>query len=42
MTAALGESKGTSASFSLFYFFLQVFSFFFFLFNSDINVVLSI
>lgn len=30
MTAALGESKGTSASFSLFYFFLQVFSFFFF------------
>lgn len=41
MTAALGESKGTSASFSLFYFFLQVFSFFF-LFNSDINVVLSI
>lgn len=31
MTAALGESKGTSASFSLFYFFLQVFTFFFFL-----------
>lgn len=41
MTAALGESKGTSASFSLFYFFSPS-VYFFFLFNSDINVVLSI